>query len=591
MLRCPCVFCLFRPFSAQFYCISRKTGVHWILLSRLILRGDISDMKTYIADLRREFAGYNGASFTKDLMAGITVAAVALPLALAFGVSSGADAAAGLITAILAGIVIGLLSGASYQISGPTGAMAAILGSVVTAYGLDGVFAATLMAGVLLVLAGLLRLGRLVSVIPMPVITGFTSGIAITIALGQLDNFFGTTAVQSGNLGKLLSYFQAGFHPDWKTTAIGLFVVVFMIVWPKKWQAVFPSSLASLIVVLILNAFLKWDVNVVGEIPRTLLPAVRLSLSSLEPSRLGGLISPAVSIAVLGMIESLLCGASAGNMKGEPLNADRELVAQGVGNILLPFFGGVPATAAIARTSVAIKAGQQTRVTGLIHSLGLLASMFLLSGIMSQIPMAALAGVLMVTAWRMNEWHTIKYLFSHRLKSATLAFLVTLVCTVVFDLSVAIVAGVGLCCVIFAVKCVNNVEVTISEVDPMRLEKLNQQYHELHAAVRVVYISGAIFFGSAGYLTHRLDEIPAGMSTVVLSVRGVSTVDSTGVQAFTRFIEVQKAKGVRVCFAGANGPFRTAMDRGGVTALVGEDAFFWGAQEALAAAVGKPASA
>ena len=540
-------------------------------------------MKGFLADLRREFAGYNGKRFSQDLMAGITVAAVALPLALAFGVSSGADAAAGLITAILAGLVIGFLSGASYQISGPTGAMAAILAGVVASYGLQGVFAATLMAGVILVLAGLLRLGRLVSVIPMPVITGFTSGIALVIALGQLDNFFGTTTTQSGNLGMLLTYFEEGFHPDLHTTIIGLFVVVFMILWPKKWQAVFPSSLAALIVVLIANAFLGWDVAVVGEIPRTLLPATRLSLGGLDLSSLGSLAAPALSIAVLGMIESLLCGASAGNMKGEPINADRELVAQGIGNILLPFFGGVPATAAIARTSVAIKAGQQTRLTGMIHSLGLLASMFLLSGIMSRIPMAALAGVLMVTAWRMNEWHIIRYLVSHRLKGAILAFFVTLLCTILFDLSIAILAGVALCCVVFAIKSVSNVEVTISEVDPLRLAKLNQSYHERHAAVRVVYIAGAIFFGSAGYLAQRLEEIPRDMSAVVLSVRGVSTVDSTGIQAFTRFVEAQRARGVAVCFAGANTAFRTALDRGGLTQLVGEDAFFWGAQEALAA--------
>lgn len=539
-------------------------------------------MKSFIQDLRREFSGYNGAKFAKDLMAGITVTAVALPLALAFGVSSGADAAAGLITAILAGLIIGFLSGASYQISGPTGAMAAILVSVVASYGMQGVFLATLMAGVILVVAGLFRVGRLVSIIPMPVITGFTSGIAIIIALGQLDNFFGTTSTMSGNLGKLMSYFQNGFHPDWRTTAIGLFVVLFMIVWPKKWQAVFPSSLASLIVVLILNAFLKWDVAVVGAIPRTLLPAARLSLGGIELGSVTGLLAPAFSIAALGMIESLLCGASAGNMKGEPLNADRELIAQGVGNIVIPFFGGVPATAAIARTSVAIKAGQQTRLTGIIHSVGLLASMFLLSGVMSRIPMAALAGVLMVTAWRMNEWSTIRYMASHRLKSALLAFAVTLACTVLFDLSVAILAGLGLCCVIFAVKSVNNVEVTISEVDPLRLEKLNQKYHERHAAVRVVYISGAIFFGSAGILSQRLAEIPEDMSAVVLSVRGVSTVDTTGIRAILRFCEEQQALGIRVCFAGANAAFRTAMDRGGVTALVGENNYFWGAQEALA---------
>ena len=538
-------------------------------------------MRGFLADLRREFSGYNGKRFSQDLMAGITVAAVALPLALAFGVSSGADAAAGLITAILGGIVIGFLSGASYQISGPTGAMAAVLAGVVASYGLQGVFVATLLAGILLILAGVLRLGRLVSIIPMPVITGFTSGIALVIALGQLDNFFGTHTAHSGNLGMVQTYVEQGFHPHMQTMIIGLFVVLFMILWPKKWQAVFPSSLAALIVVLVANTFLKWDVAVVGEIPRTLLPAVRLTPAGVDLSALGGLVTPALSIAVLGMIESLLCGASAGDMKGEAINADRELVAQGVGNLILPFFGGVPATAAIARTSVAIKAGQQTRLTGIIHSLGLLASMFLLSPVMSRIPMAALAGVLMVTAWRMNEWHTIRYLVSHKLKGATLAFFVTLACTVLFDLSIAIVAGMALCCVIFAVKCVQHVEVSISEVDPQRLQRINLSYHPRHTNVRVVYISGAIFFGSAGYLERSLAQLPEDTTSVILSVRGVSTVDTTGIQVISRFVQAQLDKGVTVYISGASQPLRTAMDRGGVTSLVGEAAFCWSAMDAL----------
>lgn len=538
-------------------------------------------MKGYLSDLRREFSGYNGKRFSQDLMAGITVAAVALPLALAFGVSSGADAAAGLITAILAGIVIGLLSGASYQISGPTGAMAAVLAGVVASHGLQGVFVATLLAGVLLVLAGVLRLGRLVSIIPMPVITGFTSGIALVIALGQLDNFFGTHTAHPGSLGMLQTYVEQGFHPHLQTTLIGLFVVLFMVLWPKKWQAVFPSSLAALLVVLIANAFLKWDVAVVGEIPRTLLPAVRLTPADIDLAALGGLMTPAVSIAVLGMIESLLCGASAGNMKGETIRADRELVAQGIGNMILPFFGGVPATAAIARTSVAIKAGQQTRVTGIVHALGLLASMFLLSPVMSRIPMAALAGVLMVTAWRMNEWHTIRYLVSHKLKSAILAFGVTLACTVLFDLSIAIAAGMALCCVIFAFQCVQHTEVTISEVDPQRLQRINLSYHPRHTNVRVVYISGAIFFGSAGYLERSLAQLPGDTTSVILSVRGVSTVDATGIQVFSRFIQAQQARGTHIYFTGANQAFRTAMDRGGVTKLVGASAFCWSTLDAL----------
>ena len=538
-------------------------------------------LKQYLADLRREFSGYNGKSFTADLMAGITVTAVALPLALAFGVSSGADAAAGLITAILAGLVIGALSGASYQISGPTGAMAAILVGVVASYGLQGVFLATLLAGVILVLAGIFKVGRLVSIIPEPVIAGFTSGIAIIIALGQVDNFFGTVSEGSSAIAKLFSYGTLGFHPDWRTVAIGVFVMIVMILWPKKWQSVFPSSLASLILVLVINAFLKWDVAVVGAIPRTFMPEARLSLGAIDLASVTGLIAPAISIAALGMIESLLCGASAGNMKGEPLNADRELIAQGIGNIIIPFFGGVPATAAIARTSVAIKAGQCTRLTGIIHSIGLLLSMFLLSGIMSQIPMSALAGVLMMTAWRMNDWHVIKFIFKKKLKGAVLAFLVTLLCTVVFDLSVAILAGVGISCIIFIVKCGGNVEVEVSAVDPLRLEQHNLTYSEHHKAIRVVYITGSLFFGSINVLTSKLNTIENDADTIILSVRGVPAVDTSACTTLLSYCENAKERGVTVCFAGVHDSVKRDLDRRGVVECVGADRFYWSAADAL----------
>ena len=244
---------------------------------------------SYVSDLRQEFRGYNGAKFAKDLMAGVTVAAVALPLALAFGVSSGATAASGLLTAVICGFVISLLGGAYYQVSGPTGATAASL------------------------------------IIPM-------------------------------------------------------------------------------------------DIQRVGEIPSSLLLPERFTLEGLDLAMVRGLLAPAVSIAALGMIESLLCGASAARMTGVRLNSDRELIAQGVGNILSPLFGGIPATAAIARTSVAIKSGAQTRLTGMIHALVLLVSLLVLGPVMAQIPLSALAGVLLVTAWRMNEWHTIRYIFSHKFK-------------------------------------------------------------------------------------------------------------------------------------------------------------------------------
>jgi SulP family sulfate permease len=538
-------------------------------------------VKQFAADLRREFAGYNGNRLTKDLMAGITVTAVALPLALAFGVSSGADAAAGLITAILAGIVIGLLSGASYQISGPTGAMAAILVTTVAKYGMQGVFLATLLAGVILILAGLFKVGRVVSVIPMPVITGFTSGIAIIIALGQVDNFFGTASAGENAIAKLLSYGELGFQPDVRCVIFAVLVMVVMIVWPKRWQAVLPSSLAGIILILILNLILKWDVPVVGEIPRTLLPEVRLSLGEIRFETLGGVAVPAVSIAVLGMIESLLCGASAGRMKGEVLNADRELVAQGVGNVLLPFFGGVPATAAIARTSVAIKAGQQTRLTSVFHSIGLLLSMFLLSGVMSRIPMSALAGVLMMTAWRMNDWQSMKFLVRHRLKGATAAFLVTMAATVVFDLSVAILAGLAFSCLKFVVKSMGNLEVTISQVDPLRLRQHSPEQGEHYRDVRIIYISGDIFFGSVSALTAALDAVEPQVSGVILSVRGVASVDTSGIHALLEFCAKQRERGVCVCFSGVQKNVRTMMERGGLVEELGEDHFFWSAEDAL----------
>ena len=298
-------------------------------------------IKNYLTSLKQEFSGYNTAKLMKDIMAGLTVCAVALPLALAFGVSSGATAAAGLVTAIIAGVVIAVLGGASFQISGPTGAMSAVLVGIVASYGLQGVFFACFAAGALLLLAGIFKLGRLISFIPMPVIMGFTSGIAIIIAMGQIDNLFGTASEGSSNLAKIASYARLGFHPNLQAVLIGLLVVVVMIVWPKKWGARVPGSLVGIILATVVSALFRMDsIATVGDIPRTLMLADRLDLGSLNLDILKNLISPIVTIAALGMIESLLCGASASRMKNEPFNADQELIAQGVGNILLPLFGG-----------------------------------------------------------------------------------------------------------------------------------------------------------------------------------------------------------------------------------------------------------
>lgn len=538
-------------------------------------------IKQYILDIKNEFAGYNGKRFSQDLLAGLTVTAVALPLALAFGVSSGADAAAGLITAILSGFVMSALSGASYQISGPTGAMTAILIGLVHQYQMKGVFIATLLAGIILLVAGILKVGKLVSLIPAPVITGFTSGIAIIIALGQVDNFFGVTSEGSTAVEKLISYGRLGFSPNLSAVLLGGIVILTMIVWPKKWNAKVPSSLVGIIIALAVSIGFKMDVAVVGNIPKTLLPETRLGLKTLTEQSLTPFIVPAISIAALGMIESLLCGASAGRMKNEKLNADRELVAQGIGNMLIPFFGGVPSTAAIARTSVAIKSGAQTRLTGIFHAVGLLASMFLLGSVMSQIPLSALAGVLMITAWRMNEWESIKYVFEKKLKTAIAQFLITMVCTVLFDLTTAILVGVLFSVVLFVVR-IADIEINLSDIDVDKLTAngISVQYH--HRRTKVIYLSGPIFFATTEKLSHEMENLE-NLHYMILSMRGVPLIDTTGVQMLAEMSANLRKQGTKVLFVGVQPKVKEMMARGGLVEQVGEKYFFWGVEQSIVA--------
>lgn len=540
-------------------------------------------LKAYTAELKAEFAGYNGKKFGNDLMAGITVAAVALPLAIAFGVGSGATAAAGLVTAIIGGIVIGALSGASYQISGPTGAMTAILVTLAAKYGIDGILISCFLAGIMLVIAGVLKLGRVISFIPSSVITGFTSGIAITIALGQLDNFFRVQSTGSLAITKFLSYFTEGFNPDMQTAIIGFMVIAIMILWPKSWNEKIPSSLASLIIVLIFNHFAAWDVEVVGAIPKTLFLDDRLSFGILKTVDLWDFFIPALSIAALAMIESLLCGASAGKMKHEKLDGDVELIAQGVGNIVIPMFGGVPATAAIARTSVAIKAGGETRLTSIIHSIVLLLSMFILAPIMSEIPLSALAGVLIVTAWRMNDWENIRFIFSHKFKSGMAKFLITMGATVVLDLTQAIVIGVFFSAVLIVVR-LTDIEVAISEVDKEKLEEATgKSFAEVSDKVRVAYLTGTIFFAVVDKLTTQLSELE-NTKVLILSMRGVPVIDLSGVQGILELVQTLQENGTEVMITSAQPKVLHELERGGVLELIGEENVFNSAEHAIVTA-------
>ena len=536
-------------------------------------------VKDYVSDLREEFSGYNGKKLSKDLMSGITVAAVALPLALAFGVSSGATAAAGLVTAIIGGVIISIFSGASFQISGPTGAMTAILVTLASKYGMQGILTACFIAGIILVIAGILRLGRVIYYIPSSVITGFTSGIALIIALGQLDNFFGVTSSGDLAITKVLSYFTNGFDPNWEAVAIGAAVMLIMIVWPKKLNDKIPSSLAALVIILIVCHFLNPDVETVGQIPKSLFLDDRLSLKGMNMAQFWDLFVPALSIAALGMIESLLCGASAGKMKKEELNADRELVAQGIGNMIIPLFGGIPATAAIARTSVAIKSGCQTRITGIFHAVILMLSMFVLSPVMSEVPLSALAGILIITAWRMNDWKNIHFIFDHKFKSGMLKFFITMIATVVLDLTQAIIIGVAFSSFLIIVK-LTDIDISVSEIDKDRLEEVGVHLPRISNKVRIAYLTGTIFFAVVDKLVKQLRKQDSA-EALILSMRGVPMIDLSGIEAMIDLVRELEANGTEVYLTSVQPKVLEEMRRGGLIDLIGEEYVFQSAEQAI----------
>lgn len=514
-------------------------------------------VKNYVSILKREFKGYNGSKFSSDLMAGVTVAAVALPLALAFGVSSGATAAAGIVTAIFAGLLIGGLSGASYQISGPTGAMTAILVSLVAQFGMQGVFVASFIAGLLLLICGIFKLGGLVSYLPMPVITGFTSGIAVIIALGQVNNLTGLKSEGLNTIETIISYFKLPQNLDLPALIVGLAVIVFMFIYPKKLSKYCPSSLIAIILSTLVCCIFKIEVPTVGAIPKTLFLEERLDFLAIDFSQIGNFIAPAISIAALGLIESLLCGSSAGRMKNEKMDADVELVAQGIGNMIIPIFGGVPATAAIARTSVAIKSGAQTRLVSIIHALVLLLSMFVLGDVMSMIPLSALAGVLIVTAWRMNEWHSIKAIFGKKIKTAIAQFLITMFATVVFDLTVAILIGVVFSLFMFIIK-VSNMQIKMQTVESEKLATVSDKVTN----TTVVTISGPLYFGTSSKLEELMDKID-DHKNVIFELSGVSVADLSGIEAFKEKCEVLMNNGCEIFVSAINPEVKTMFDRCG----------------------------
>lgn len=533
--------------------------------------------------LRREFAGYNAAALRGDVLAGITVGAVALPLALALGMAAGASAGAGLVTSILAGLIIGGLGGAGYQISGASGSMSAVLIVLSMRFGLEGVLMAGLLAGILILLIGILDLGRVVNFIPTAVISGFTSGIALIIFIGQIDHLLGVQTPANPNaLAKLLNYLQFDYVPVLAPVLIGLTVIGLMVWWPKSWNARFPASVLGLIITTVIAAALNLDVPTVGAIPQTILLDDRLSLTNLPWEYFNSLIGPAISLAGLCAIESLLCGTVGGRMTGQKLDLNQELIAQGIGNIVLPFFGGIPAAAVIARTSVAIKSGARTRVTSIVHAGVLLLAALVLAPLLGRVPLAALAGVLAVTAWRINDWVGIRGIFGRRFKSAMVAFTATMLATIALDLTQAIAIGFALSALMFIYQ-ISRTKVVSKPVSAAAMREEGYEMKSDAGRIAVVNVMGPLFFGTANTFNTTVEELN-GMRDVVLNLRMTPLVDTTGLDAIENAITQIEGKGGRVYVNGLTEPVQEYLSRAGILGRLGEERIFDTSDQAIIAA-------
>ncbi len=527
-----------------------------------------------------EFSGYSLVKFQQDFIAGLSVAAVALPLALAFGVGSGAGAAAGLITSIVGGIVIGALGGAPYQISGAKAVTSVVLIVLVTRYGLEGMWFATLFSGLLMLAIGLLKLGRYIAFIPAPVIRGFTMGIALIIIIRQMDNLLGIqTPTTETAAQKLIGYFNESFTINPQAVILGLLVMATMLLWPKKWNLYFPSTLMGLILATLLNWALSWSATMIGSIPRTLILSQHLSLTDIPWSHLPDFIAPALTLTALGSVEAFLCGAAGSNMTGIRLQVNQQLIGQGLGNMTLPFFGAIPTTSAMIRTKVAIQSGAQTRMVSILHSLILLLAMLLFTPFIERIPLAALAGVLMITAIRTVEWDAVKRKFGKRFKTNMIAFTIAMLATVILNLTNAILIGTFLVGLVFLNK-IASIEIDVQDIDIDRLKQRGIETAGTCKHIRVAFLTGPLFFAATG----QFDEAFVNLKdthALILSMRGVPLIDTEGLEEIQSLHERLHKQGGTLMFAGVHDSVRAMIERDGLVEVIGEENFFWSSDQAI----------
>ncbi len=514
--------------------------------------------------------GLDKKQISNDVMAGIVVGIVALPLAIAFAVASGVSPDKGLITAIVAGLIISFFGGSRVQIGGPTGAFIVIVYGIVETHGIGGLIISTIMAGILLVIFGCLKLGTLLKYFPHPLIVGFTSGIALVIFSTQIKDAFGLDIdkVPSDFIAKWELYF-AQIHTLNPTALILTVATILISIYSKKITSKVPGSFIAIIGITLAVQLLGLPVTTIesffGEIPTS----ISLSFPVVEWANLGQYIAPAITIAILGAIESLLSAVVADGMIGGNHRSNTELIAQGIANIATPFFGGIPATGAIARTATNVKNGGRTPIAGIVHAITLLLIMVFFGKWAKLIPMSCLAGVLIVVSYNMSEWR----LFRSILKSSgfdILVLLTTFFLTVLVDLTVAIEVGVVLSAVLFMKRMADKGEQIQKDVNIDLIE----DYSDLPKDISVYEISGPFFFASAKQYAQLIQQIGLKSKIIVIRMRHVPFIDATGFQNFKAVIKSLHNSNVRIILSGVNVSVLQDMEKYDLVSKIGKDHIF-----------------
>lgn len=523
--------------------------------------------------------GYNKQTLVQDLLAGVIVGIVALPLAIAFGIASGATPEAGILTAIVAGFIISFFGGSKVQIGGPTGAFIVIVYGIIQDYGMNGLCIATFMAGAFLILMGILHLGTIIKYIPYPIVVGFTSGIALTIFATQIKDLFGLQieSVPAGFLDKWVVYFQNFDTVSWWSLLIGVGSILIIVFTPKISRKI-PGSLVAIIIMTIVCLILRGvgveGIETIGDrfSISTQLPQAEVPKINWDSIR--RLAQPAMVIAMLGAIESLLSAAVADGVIGDRHDSNQELVAQGIANMVSPLIGGIPATGAIARTMTNINNGGRTPVAGIAHAIVLALIYLFLMPLVKFIPMACLAGILVVVSYNMSEWRSFKAILKNP-KSDIIVLLVTFFLTVIFDLTVAIEVGVLIACLLCMKRMAEttNVSVLSDEIDPNADSDVqgNLDHLTIPEGVKVYEINGPYFFGIGNKFEEMMGDMGGRAKVRIIRMRKVPFIDSTGVHNLQNMCKMCSQMGVKVVLSGVNPKVMKVIEDAGMDEVVGKE--------------------